>query len=444
MNPSIDHYLSEFEARKNLLAGSSDHWVLGMREQAIQQFCQDGFPTRRHEEWKYTDLTEMSEQLFQPLISPDKTESEISSKPRQSGSEAVTVRFENGRWLSTEAGLDLPPPGVMITSLGKMLTDFPDRIKQHLALFMNPTDHALVALNTAFAQDGAFVLVEKGVVLDRPLHLIFRSSGQSSPHLSVPRNLIILEEGAQATIQESYIGENRSSVYWTNAHTEILLGRNSQLEHVQLQDESRAAFHTALTRVKQDRDSRYLSHVFSLGGLLSRNDLDISLEDSRTECELNGLYIADDQQHIDHHTRIDHIEPDCTSREHYKGILTDRARAVFNGKVYVHPDAQRTAAYQSNPNLLLSRSAEIDTKPQLEIFADDVKCSHGATIGQLDDEALYFLRSRGIDRDQARNMLLSAFAGELVDRVSHNELRQALSELIKGKLAKITGSRETS
>jgi len=428
-----------------MLPGSNHQWVQGLRESAIKRFAENGFPSRRDEEWKYTDLTGMSEQTFQPVVTPGTgSDGQPTEKSQIDHDNAIIIAFENGRWLFTEAGLDLPPPGVTITSLGKMLSDFPDRIKQHLALFTNPADHSLVSLNTAFSHEGAFVHIEKGVVLDRPIRLQYRSTSQDQPHLSLPRNLIVLEEGAEAVVVETYASENPFAAYWNNIHTEVALGQNARLEHIQVQDESLAAYHTTFTNVQQARDSRYVSHVYALGGLLARSDLDVSLEDSGAECELNGLTLTSGNQHIDHHTRIDHIEPDCSSRELYKGILADSSRGVFNGKIYVHPDAQRTAAFQSNPNLLLSRKAEIDTKPQLEIFADDVKCSHGATIGQLDQEALFFLRSRGIDELNARNILISAFAQEIVKKVSHSELQEELSELVSHSLLKLTGSHEVN
>jgi len=439
MNSALEHYLSEYNSRKGLLAGNGEQWIEEMREQAINRFHASGFPTRRNEEWKYTDLAEISGRVFNPLISRKSAWTDAPVKHGESDGESIRVTFENGCWLSTETGLDLPPPGVTITSLGKMLTDFPDRIKQHLALFSNPTSHELVPVNTAFASDGAFIHVERGVALDRPLELLFTSIRQSSPHLSVPRNLIILEEGASATIVEKYTSPHKSLVYWNNVHTEIVLEPGARLNYVQLQNESAGAYHTNVTRVRQARDSRFASHVFSLGGRLSRNDLDVSLEARGAECELNGLYMTEGDQHMDHHTRIDHIEPDCTSSELYKGILADSSRGVFNGKVYVHPDAQRTSAMQSNPNLLLSRKAEVDTKPQLEIFADDVKCSHGATVGQLEDEALFFLRSRGINEESARKMLLNAFAEEVVNKIDAANSRNIVAEAVTEKVQRLTG-----
>lgn len=442
MSNTIEHYLTAFNQQKAFLSGSGEQWVLNAREEAMEQFRCSGFPTRRNEEWKYTDLKALSNRAFTPPSDPDLAQPRTPDRSTAAEKEAITLRFEDGRWLSLKAGLDLPPPGVTITSLGKMLTDFPDRIKEHLALFNNPSEHALVPLNTAFAQDGAFIYLEKNVVLEQPLTLEFRTARGDRPRLSVPRNLIILSEGASLTLVEKHVCEDNAAVYWSNSHTEIQLGKGSQMDHVQLQLENTNAYHTILTKVQQARDSHYRSTVFSLGGRLARSDLDISLEDKGAACELNGLYLLDGEQHVDHHTRIDHLEPDCSSSELYKGIFSDSSRGVFNGKVYVHPDAQRTVAYQSNPNLLLSRSAEIDTKPQLEIFADDVKCSHGATVGQLDSDALFFLRSRGIDENQAINILLSAFTEEIVQKVRNADVRSELSALVSRKIQHITTGRE--
>jgi len=438
METTMEHYLTEYHMHKGLLAGNGQDWLDRMREQAISGFVNSGFPTRRNEEWKYTDLTEMGAQSFKPVINGDPAVLKADVQKRSGSGEHIRVFFENGCWLSEETGSDLPPPGATITSLGKMLTDFPDRIKEHLALFPDLSRHELMPVNTAFSADGAFVQVGAGIQLQRPLELLFHATQHSTPHLSVPRNLIILEEGARATILENHVSQHESLKYWTNSHTAIILGPGAFLEHVQLQQESDAAYHTSVVQVRQYRDSRYVSHVYSLGGRLSRSDLDVYLEAGGSGCELNGLYLAAGSQHMDHHTRIDHLKPDSSSTELYKGILAGNSHAVFNGKIFVHPEAQRISALQSNANLLLSRQAEIDTKPQLEIFADDVKCSHGATVGQLDDDALFFLKSRGIDGQAARSMLLNAFTEEIVNRIASESVRSTVLKAVSEKVRQLT------
>jgi Fe-S cluster assembly protein SufD len=277
--------------------------------------------------------------------------------------------------------------------------------------------------------DGAFVSVPKGVVLKQPLHLAFLASAGSKPAVAHPRSLILAGVNSQASIVESYIGA-KGDVYFTNAVTELVADENAVIDHYKLQRESTEAFHVATMQVHLGRGSNVTSHSIALGGALVRNDVNAMLAAEGGECTLNGLYLAAGRQHIDNHTRIDHAMPHCASHELYKGILDGQAHGVFNGKIYVHPDAQKTDAKQTNKTLLLSPDAVINTKPQLEIYADDVKCTHGATIGQLADEALFYLRSRGIGRQEARNLLTFAFANDLVSRIKIEAIRNQLEGVL--------------
>jgi Fe-S cluster assembly protein SufD len=275
-------------------------------------------------------------------------------------------------------------------------------------------------------QDGAYVYVPRGCVVDVPIHLVFLSLSHGDVIVSHPRNLLVFEENTQATVIESYIGLGQD-VYFTNAVTECVLGQNATVEHCRLESESTSAFHIGTLQVQQARSSNVVSHAIASGGALARHDINVVLDGEGGENTLNGLFMATAQQHIDNHTRIDHVRPHCTSRELYKGILDGKGRGVFNGKVVVHKDAQQTDAMQTNKNLLLSQDASIDTKPQLEIFNNDVKCSHGSTIGRLDENSLFYLRTRGIEEAEARRLLTYAFASELVARITLEPLRTMLN-----------------
>jgi Fe-S cluster assembly protein SufD len=269
--------------------------------------------------------------------------------------------------------------------------------------------------------------------LHEPIHLLFVSTAHGKPTLSQPRNLIVLGVGSQATVIETWAGLS-DEVYFTNAVTEVVLGDNARLDHYKLQGEAAGAFHIALTQVQQGRDSRFNSHSVALGAALARNDLRALFASQGSECTLNGLYMATGKQHLDNRTLIDHQSPRCTSRELYKGVLDGQSRGVFSGRVLVRHDAQKTDASQTNKNLLLSDEAVVDTKPQLEIFADDVKCAHGAAVGQLDEDALFYLRSRGIDQEAAKGLLTYAFASEMVNLIPLAPLRERVRELVASRL----------
>ncbi len=282
--------------------------------------------------------------------------------------------------------------------------------------------------------DGAYIYVPKNTVIDKPIQLLFIHSGKNNTSLNQPRNLVVLDELSQATIIETYVAIDDSAEYFTNAVTEILIAAQAKVEYFKIQQESKLAFHIGTTFTRLQRDSNFVAHSLALGGKLVRSDLSVSLADLGASCALNGLYLAQHKQHIDHHTVIDHMQPHGTSYEFYRGIIADQARAVFNGRVLVQKDAQQTDAHQENHNLLLSSDAEIDTKPQLEIYANEVKCAHGATVGQLDDEALFYLQSRGISQAKARNLLINAFAVSVFDKVNNELIKLHLQNLLMSYL----------
>ena len=423
--PVTDHYQSQLATHS--LPGEGIAWLDALRRTAFEQFSSLGFPTTRNEEWKYTRVSAIENTLFRtiPEICLGMDEDDIQAH-LFGGMDTWRLVFVNGQFmpmLSTRRS-ELPD-NMTVASLARTLQENPDVVQPHLGQYADSSANGFAALNAAFMADGAYIHIPRNVQADKPIHLLFLSTVSDDDVFSQPRNLIVVEQGAGATVIESYAGLGDSG-YLTNVVTEVVLAGNAELRHFKLQDESDKAYHIATLQVEQARDSRFLSHSVAFGALLSRNDINSVLNDTGAHCGLDGLYFLDGRQHSDFHTRVDHKKPHCTSDEFYKGVLDGRSRGVFNGKVYVHPDAQQTDAAQSNANLLLSRHAEVDTKPQLEIYADDVNCSHGATVGQLDDDAVFYLQSRGIDPQSARSLLTYAFAGEVIDRADLEDYRETL------------------
>jgi Fe-S cluster assembly protein SufD len=429
-----DHYLAEFPLREPHLPGRNLPWLRAIRTAALERFAESGFPTPRNEEWRYTPVTPIQSRAF-PLAEPDDIGAQEIERFEFEGIEHHRLVFVNGWFAPQLSHVRNLPEGAVLTHLAGALEAQPALVQAHLARYADANGDAFTALNSAFAADGAFVHLASGTRLEEPILLLFVSSTPDGAAAAHPRNLLIAEEGAQATLIERYVSVADAS-YFTNAVTEVVVAPGARLTHYKLQEESGKAFHIGGLHVYQDRDSTFTSHYVSLGGSLVRNDIRSLLDAEGAECVLNGLYVASGRQHVDSHTRIDHARPHGTSRELYKGILDGAAHGVFAGKVIVHPDAQKTDAQQANKNLLLSRGAEIDTKPQLEIYADDVKCSHGATVGQLDREVLFYLRSRGIDEEAARSLLTFAFASDVLRAMTLHPLRQRVEESLVAKLPK--------
>jgi Fe-S cluster assembly protein SufD len=430
-----NNYLADFERFEQKLGSAAESRIHRVRKDAIQRFADLGFPTTRLEEWKYTNVAPMARTPFQfaGLLHGYAVHCENPF----AGLNCSEMRFLNGRHmpgLSANAAEN----GLRTYSLEKVLADPGSReheqITQHLARYADYSDHAFPALNTAFLDDGAIVVIPDGYVAERPVCLLFFSRGCDQPVVYHPRVLVLAGRHSQASIVEAYIGPD-GSAYFTNAVTEIVAGENAVIDHYKLQQEGDRAFHIATIQVRQDRSSNFHSHSISLGGALVRNDINVVLDGDGAECTLDGLYVESGEQHVDNHTLIDHAKAHGSSREVYKGILDGKATGVFNGSVVVRKDAQKTDARQTNKNLLLSESAEINTKPQLEINADDVKCSHGATIGQMDQEAIFYLRSRGIPYEEARNLLIYAFSNEILGRVKDQALRACLENEVFKSLA---------
>ncbi len=429
-------YRQALDALKDQLPGQRP-WLGDLRARARGHFETAGFPSTRVEAWKYTNLAPLVRQPFHPVMEATVTGEQLEPLlPKDL--EAYRLVFVNGRY---RAELSIVPQikGVNIAeSLAKKLIDDPAALETHLGRVAPIDSHPLAALNTAFLIDGAYVRLPAGVTVERPIHLVYIATADA---LAQPHTLIVAEAGSHATIIEQYVAIEDGR-YFTNAVTEVVVEPGASIEHYRLQQESAKALHVGGLYVRQQQDSKFTSHAIDVGGLMARSDLYTVLAAEGAVCHLNGLYILDGRQHVDNHTTIEHAKPRGTSREFYKGVLDGRSRAVFNGRVLVQPDAQQTDAEQVNNNLLLSEDAEVDTKPELEIYADDVKCSHGATVGQLDPDQLYYLRSRGVDDAAARDLLTFAFVNDILHRFRVAPLRAMLERSITARLLHGRGIRE--
>jgi Fe-S cluster assembly protein SufD len=431
MNETIQHYLADFKQLQNI---KKDDWFSKQRQSAFNIFQESGFPSTKKENWKYTDVKPIAKNLFSNIangnivINDDEIDAILFKEL-----ECVELIFVNGAYSEKYSNIKNLPNELTIKNMANALVDDEDFLKKHLSQYANDDSSSFTALNTAFIQDGAYINVPSDLILERPISITYISKGNSNVFATHPRNLIFMGENSKATIIENYIGIDDTN-YFTNAVTETSLSQGASLEHYKIQQESSNAFHIGNLNTSQDKDSRFESHSISIGGALVRNDINAQLNEEGAEITMNGLYMTDNAQHIDNHTRVDHFKPYTQSNQNYRGVLNGKSRGVFNGKVVVHPQAQKIEAYQNNANLLLSDDAEIDTKPELEIYADDVKCNHGATIGQLDNDMLFYLRSRAVDEQTARSLLTYAFADEIINNISFQSIKNKLEHLIIGRL----------
>jgi Fe-S cluster assembly protein SufD len=430
----FDTYAADFEAFRES-PGFGPEWLRTARAAAFARFLEQGFPTTKDEEWKFTNVAPIAGIEFRPVRA---TKEGQAPGPRVNRAMLEPFLFEdafkfqavviNGRLSSELSSLSRLPDGVTVTSLADAMTDQPPLEGPSLK-----SDHAFVLLNTAFCEGGIFVHVAPKVVMTEPIHVLFVSAPGDSPTLVAPRLFVVVGEQSQSAVVESYVGLGDSPVL-TTAVTEVLLGPGSMVDHVKVQRETAETFHMSSTFAHLHRASTFTSQAITFGGRIARNDITATLAGDGAEATLNGLYVADGDQLVDTHTLIDHAMPHCPSHEVYRGILSGRAKAVFNGKIIVRPDAQKTNAKQTNKALLLSGDATINTKPQLEIFADDVKCTHGATVGQLDDDQLFYLRARGIAKNDARNILIHAFASDVLNGIKSDAVRAHLEQILVEKL----------
>jgi Fe-S cluster assembly protein SufD len=429
------HYLETFARRGKDAGGRGGAWTAPIRKEAIARFASLGFPTLQQEEWRRTSVAPIARIPFEPqeAYRPDGMTPSMVERFTFEPWECSHLVFVNGHYAPELSRLRTLPDGVRVASLATALEADRGRVEPYLARSADFETRPFAALNTAFMQDGLFMDVAPGRIVEEPIHLLFVSTPRGEPTVSHPRNLIVVGAGSQASIVESYVGLG-SGTYFTNAVTEIVVGESALIDHYKLQRESETAFHVATVQARLDRHSTFASHNISLGGALVRNDINAILDAEGVDCTLNGLYIVAGAQHVDNHTVIDHVRPRCDSRELYKGVLDGKSRGVFDGKIIVRPEAQKTDARQTNRNLLLSEDALVDTKPQLEIRADDVKCSHAATIGQLDEDAMFYLRTRAISEEAARNLLVQAFVSEIVHRIRIEPIRAGLECLLFTRL----------
>ncbi len=427
----IETYLAGFEAFSRNGGQEAPQWARSLRMSGITRFADLGFPDSRNENWHFTSVAPIVERAFTPLTSRTGKVTGAELAPFTFGAEDwPTLVFVNGRFdteLSRTNGL---PDGVQLLPLARAYDELPLLLETHVGRIASMDEHTFTALNTAFINDGAVLHVAADVEVERPIHLLFVSDAQAVNGVAQPRNLIVLDRFSKAAVIESYVGLAGGDAYFTNAVTEATIGDGATLAHLKLQRESPSAFHVGTVDVRQGRDSHLMSFSFATGAALSRTNVYTELRGEGGGATLNGLYLGDGHQHIDHQTRIEHVEPNCYSRELYKGILDGSAHGVFNGKVYVHPAAQKTDGKQTNKTLLLSEKAQIDTKPQLEIFADDVKCTHGATVGRLDETSLFYMKSRGIAERTARELLTYAFAADVLETIEIAEVRDGLEALV--------------
>jgi Fe-S cluster assembly protein SufD len=427
-----DLFAASLSAFAGLPMESQPAWLSKLRREAARRFEAVGFPTVKEEAWKYTSVAPIAKTPFR--TAGEETRPGRAPHPGSlPGGEGARIVFVNG-WYSAE--LSRPHGGpIAVRSLRQALLERPQTFEPHLGSIARFEKSAFTALNTALFEDGAFVIIPRGTAAEEPIHLLFLSE-PDGPTVSHTRNLVVAEPNSQAKVIETYIGGGGGGASFTNSVTEIACGDGSILEHYKVQRESPSAFHVQTVEALLSRSSRFDSHNLCFGAALARTDLNVLFGDEGGECALNGLFVTAGSQHVDNHTVIDHARPHCTSRELYKGVLDGRSRGVFHGKIIVRPDAQKTDAVQTNKNLLLSREALVNSTPALEILADDVKCKHGSTIGQLDANALFYLRARGIAEADARAMLTYGFAADLTSRLRVPWIRQEAEAILSGRLAR--------
>lgn len=436
VDPAVEHYLAEHARIQQQFSGHEIPWLQALRQTALTQFAQQGFPTIQHEDWKYTNLAALIQNNYKKAATANHSNPTAITSLFKHDFACERLVFINGFFSAEFSQLSTLAPGIQITHLAQTLQQQPALLKPYLAQLAEQQTSAFTHLNTAFLHDGAYIHLPSNTTLSQPLHLLFLTIPEQEAIFNPSRNLIIFGENSHATIIEEHqmlypaVPAAQPTACFNNSITELILGKHASCTHYKILQEATKTHHVSTLHVQQHAHSHFDSYSFALAGGFVRSDTHVILADEHTECSLTGLYLARDQQHIDHHTTIDHAKPHGKSYQNYKGVLADRSRVVFNGKVIVRPGSHKSNAAQSNKNLLLSTNAEIDTKPQLEIFNDDVQCTHGAAIGQLSTDSLFYLQSRGIDTTTARSILITAFVHEILQRIPLASLRQALEEYI--------------
>jgi Fe-S cluster assembly protein SufD len=426
-----ERYLAAIEGAERT---DEPRWLAGLRARGAEAFARLGFPTTRDEAWKYTDVSPILRHEFERTTAGCErmrfAELEALQVPEASG---ACVVFVDGHYCADLSSVRDLPAGVVVADVLSAAAS--DIVRDRLGAIAPADGQAFVALNTAMTDGGALVVVPDGLTLETTVHVVYLSGGATRPSAAYPRTLVVAGANSSVRIVETFAAAV-DEVAFTNAVAEISLAEGARVEHYRVQQESSQAYHVGATDVRVGRAASYTAVSISIGSALARHDLRVALEAEGAECRIDGLYLAEGAQHTDSHTRVDHLVPHCSSNQLYKGVLDGRSRAVFNGKVVVHHAAQRTEAHQTNNNLMLSPAARVDTKPELEIFADDVVCTHGATVGALEDEERFYLASRGLDAETARGLLTYGFAEELVERVRTESVRRHLDAVILDRFQK--------
>lgn len=436
-----EKYLEIFDQFNNRADASQPRWLQSLRQDACARFSETGFPTTHDEDWRFTNVAAVANTPFE-LAGPDAVSRE---QLEQFGTSqfACCLVFVNGLFSQRLSNTATLPKGVTAGSLAAQLKNDPASVEQHLGQYLNTQRDAFAALNTAFIEDGVYVHVPRGVMVETPIYVLYVTIPGATPTMNHPRNLIVAHENSHVTVVEDYVSLGEGTTF-SNAATELVAGDNANVSHYMIVREGEQAYNFSTLRIQQGRHANVATHSLLLCGALVRNNVHPVLAGEGSECLINGLFMANGRQHMDNYMLVEHASPHCDSRQFYNGILNGQSHGVFHGRIIVHKDAQKTDAKQTNRNLLLSDDAQIDTKPQLEIYADDVKCTHGATIGQFDDNALFYLRSRGLAEAAARHVLLLAFANECLDRMNSPQVRAHLEKLVVAGLpeaARFSGAR---
>jgi len=424
--PAPEKYLEIFDQFASRTA-SQPRWLQSLRQDAFARFAETGFPTTHDEDWRFTNVSAVSSTPFE-LAGLDMVSREQLA-PFGASEFSCCLVFVNGLFSQEHSTLAPLPNGVTVGSLAAELKEDPASLEPHLGRYLNTQRDAFAALNTSLIEDGIYVHVPRGVVVETPIYVLYVTVPGATPTMNHPRNLIVAEESSQITVVEDYVSLGEG-ITFSNAATELVAGDNAHVSHYMIVREGEQAYNFSTLRIQQGRHANVATHSLLLSGALVRNNVHPVLAGEGSECLINGLFMANGRQHMDNYMLVEHASPHCDSRQFYNGILNGQSHGVFHGRIIVHKDAQKTDAKQTNRNLLLSDDAQIDTKPQLEIYADDVKCTHGATIGQFDDNALFYLRSRGLAEAAARHVLLLAFANECLDRMNSPQLRDHLEKLV--------------
>jgi Fe-S cluster assembly protein SufD len=435
-----EKYLEIFDQFSNR-AAAQPRWLQSLRQDAFARFAETGFPTTHDEDWRFTKVAAVANTAFE-LAGPE-TVGQEQLEPFGASEFACHLVFVNGLFSAELSDLPGLPKGVKVASMAEQLKNDPAGVEMHLGQYLNFRRDPFAALNTALFEDGVYVHVPRGVAVEAPIYVLYVTVPGDAPTMNHPRNLIVVEQSSQVTVVEDYVSLGEGTTF-SNTATELVAGDNANVSHYMIVREGEQAYNFSTLRIQQGRSANVATHSLLWSGALVRNNVHPVLAGEGSECLINGLFMANGREHMDNYMLVEHASPHCDSRQFYNGILNGQSHGVFHGRIIVHKDAQKTDAKQTNRNLLLSDDAQIDTKPQLEIYADDVKCTHGATIGQVDENALFYLRSRGLAEAAARHVLLLAFANECLDRMSSPQVREHLEKLVVAGLseaARFSGDR---